>query len=586
MKLDRDGTLTRPKESENVREKKEVIKKAARWFLLVILIVFLSWYAPALAMPSRPGLLEPDPLTGLSKLTGRPILRLPRLEGLNRPEPFKAQLVTGTNNILIIVIDYPDLAATQTATSFTDMVNGPWATGTLNEYYEEVSYDQFGVNGVTMGWYRAVNNRTYYANFDGIPGTNDDFGTGAYPNNAPRLVEEAVDAAEAGGVDFSNYDNDGDGWVDTVFIVHAGRGAEATNDPDDIWSHKWDIFSGGGSPRYYDGVWINTYNIQPELNNTGGHIEIGVFAHEYGHVLGLPDLYDTDLSSEGIGNYGLMAGGSWGADGNSPERPSHMCAWSKVYLGWLTPTVITEDTLSQEINQIETNAEVCKLWKRGKPQSEYFLVSNRQKVGFDSRLVGDGGLLIWHIDEDVINARMASNTVNDNENHKGVDLEEADGLRDLDYGRNRGDAGDFYPGSTNNTTFNDTSNPNSRAYSGKTSKVEVININVSENPIKADLKVGIPTIAPNLESLIVYPNPFKSVEGHSYITFEALTEQVTILIFSLTGELVKQQSVSGQYSWDWDARNMSGEEVARGIYVWVVTNPVGEMKTGKIAIIN
>lgn len=565
---------------------KKAIRKRVKWFLLATLLYLLICYVSALAMPPKPGLFEPDPLTGLSKLTGRSILRLARPEGINQPESLKALLVTGTNNILLILIDYPDLPATQTAASFTDMINGPWATGSLDDYYEEVSYNQFGVNGVAMGWYRAANNHTYYANNDGISGTGDDFGTGAYPYNAPRLVEEAVDAAEAAGVDFSNYDNDGDGWVDTVFIVHAGRGAEATGDPNHIWSHKWDTFSGGGSPKYYDGVWINTYSVQPELNSTGGHIEIGVFAHEYGHVLGLPDLYDTDGTSGGIGNYGLMAGGSWGADGNSPERPSHMCAWSRVYLGWITPTVVTRDTFSQEINQIETNAEVYKLWKRGEPQSEYFLVSNRQKIGFDSRLIGDGGLLIWHIDEDVINANLLSNTVNDDENHKGVDLEEADGLNDLDYGRNRGDAGDFYPGSTNNTTFNDTSNPDSRDYSGITSEVEVINISSSGNPMRAELKVGIAGVAPNLESLIVYPNPFKSAEGHSYITFEALTERVTIAIFNLAGELVRKQDVSSQYSWDWDARNMSREEVARGVYVCVITNPGGDMKIRRIAIIN
>jgi len=559
--------------------------KAVRWFLLATLVVFLSWDVPTFAMPPTPGLFEPDPLTGLSKLTGRPIMRPPRPQGLDRAEPFKAELVTGTNNILIIVIDYPDLSATQTAASFTDMVNGPWATGSLNDYYGEISYGVFGLSGETVGWYTAANNHTYYANFDGISGTADDYGTGGasiYPHNAVRLVEEAVDGAEAAGVDFSSFDNDGDGWVDTVFIVHAGEGGEATGDPDDIWSHKWSISGGGGTARVYDGVIIDTYSMQPELNYAGGHIEIGVFAHEYGHVLGLPDLYDTDGSSEGIGNYGLMAGGSWGADGRSPERPPHMCAWSKVYLGWISPTVVIIDTLNQAINQIETNAEVYKLWRRGRPQTEYFLVSNRQKVGFDSRFVGDGGLLIWHIDEDVINANLFSNTVNDDENHKGVDLEEADGLNNLDNLVNRGDAGDFYPGSTNNTAFNDTSNPNSRDYSGVTTKVEVINISLSGDPMRADLKVGIPVIAPNLESLIVYPNP---AAGHSYITLEGLTQEVTIRIFTLSGELVRKEEVSGQYRWNWDVKNMEGKRVARGMYLWMVTNPEGEKKTGKIAVI-
>ncbi len=560
--------------------------KTARRLLLVSLALFLISYVSASAMPPRPGLFEPDPVTGLSKLTGRPIVRPPRPLGLNRAEPFKPELVTGTNNILIIVIDYSDLSATQTPTSFTDMVNGPWAAGTLDEYYEEVSYGVFGLSGIAYGWYRAANNHIYYANFDGISGTDDDFGTGAYPHNAPRLVEEAVDAAEAAGVNFSNFDNDGDGFVDTVFIVHGGRGGEATGDPNDIWSHKWSISSGGGTSRYYDGVIIDTYNIQPELNSGWNHIEIGVFAHEYGHILGLPDLYDTKGSSEGIGNYGLMAGGSWGADGASPERPSHMCAWSKSYLEWINPTVITEDTLDQLINQIETNSKVYKLWTGGRPQAEYFLVSNRQKVGFDSRFIGNGGLLIWHIDEDVIDANLFSNTVNANVNHKGVDLEEADGLNDLDFGRNRGDAGDFYPGSTNNTVFDDTSNPNSRNYSGATTKVEVINISSSDNPtMTADLKVGIPAIAPNLQNLIVYPNPFEAAAGHSYVTFEALTEEVTIQIFTVSGQLVRKEEISGQYSWDWDLKNTDGEKVARGVYIWMATNPAGEKKTAKIAVI-
>lgn len=471
-------------------------KKVRGWGLLLGLAIFLMGTA-CLAMPPKKGLLEPDPVTGLSKLTGKLIVPPPRPAGLDAPEPFKAELVTGTNQILLIVIDYPDLGSTQTANSFDDMVNdSSWQDGCLNDYYQEVSYNQFGVNGVTVGWYQAANNHTYYANNDGIAGTNDDYGLGGaavYPHNAVRLVEEAVDAAEAAGVDFSNYDNDGDGEVDTVFVIHAGMGGEATGNPDDIWSHKWSISSGGGTARTYDGVTIDTYNVQPELNSAGGHIEIGVFAHEYGHVLGLPDLYDTvsgNGDSEGIGNWGLMAGGSWGGDGLSPEKPSHMCAWSKVYLGWLTPTVIEIDTSDQQISQIETNAEVYKLWRNGKPDKEYFLVSNRQQTGFDENLPG-GGLLIWHIDEDVIDANMGTNSVNGDENHKGVDLEEADGNNDLDGVGNRGDAGDPFPGSTNNTTFDQESNPNSKSYANRCTGVEVTDISASGDPMTADIKVTI-----------------------------------------------------------------------------------------------
>jgi len=92
-------------------------------------------------------------------------------------------------------------------------------------------------------------------------------------------------------------------------------------------------------------------------------------------------------------------------------------------------------------------------------------------------------------------------------------------------------------------------------------------------------------VTANLESLIVYPNPFRPALGHTRIIFAALTEQATIRIFNIAGQLVKKQDVSGQYSWDWDGKNMDGKKVARGIYIWVVTNPAGEKRTGKIAII-
>jgi len=92
-------------------------------------------------------------------------------------------------------------------------------------------------------------------------------------------------------------------------------------------------------------------------------------------------------------------------------------------------------------------------------------------------------------------------------------------------------------------------------------------------------------VVANLESLIVYPNPFRPALGHTRIIFAALTEQATIRIFNIAGQLVKKQDVSGEYSWDWDVKNTDGDELARGIYIWVVTNPAGEKRTGKIAII-
>ena len=92
-------------------------------------------------------------------------------------------------------------------------------------------------------------------------------------------------------------------------------------------------------------------------------------------------------------------------------------------------------------------------------------------------------------------------------------------------------------------------------------------------------------LAANLENLIVYPNPFSILRGHSQIVFDALTSDAKIRIFDVIGRLVKEEEVNWQYSWAWDVRNMRGEELARGIYLWIVTNTMGGRKIGKIAII-
>src|SRR5690606_12951746 len=117
-----------------------------------------------------------------------------------------------------------------------------------------------------------------------------------------QLMAEAIDAAEAGGVDFSQYDNDGDGFVDAIIAVHAGPGAEVGAQLQYIWSHRWTM---GNLARHYDGVTVNDYILNPETR-PWGMVGVGVIAHEFGHALGLPDLYDTDNSSRGIGNFGLM----------------------------------------------------------------------------------------------------------------------------------------------------------------------------------------------------------------------------------------------------------------------------------------
>jgi hypothetical protein len=172
-------------------------------------------------------------------------------------------------------------------------------------------------------------------------------------------------------------------------------------------------------------------------------IQIGVFAHEFGHAFGLPDLYDTQNfngKSEGIGTWGLMGAGSWGGDNMHPEKPSHMEAWSKEFLGWVSPREIKADT-EVVLRQVETQPDVVKVRIS---ESEYYLMEYRQKAGFDVSLTG-GGLAIWRINEPVLSAGLSNNTVNGDQKNKGVGIVEADGLKQLDSRVNRGDAGDVFP---------------------------------------------------------------------------------------------------------------------------------------------
>jgi immune inhibitor A len=205
-----------------------------------------------------------------------------------------------TDHILQILVEFPDNLANQIdhpPSAYEDMMfsTGVISTGSLVEYYQEVSYGTFTPAGTVTVWIMAPHPYTYYS---------QDNGMGSYPNNSQGLLEDCVGLLDD-ELDFSQFDNNGDGYAEGIFMVHAGPGAEETGNYYDIWSHAWyyDVQTG-------DGVSTGRYSIEPEEFMDGSMISIGVYCHEYGHVLGLPDLYDYDGTSEGIGVYCLMAGGS------------------------------------------------------------------------------------------------------------------------------------------------------------------------------------------------------------------------------------------------------------------------------------
>jgi immune inhibitor A len=365
----------------------------------------------------------------------------------------------GTVRIIVVLVQFSDKTMTHNKKHFEDLLfsNGVVSTGSMREYWKEVTNGGLDIVGEVVGPYTLPKTLAEYAHGES--------GLGSISPNARTMAQDAAITADP-TVDFSKYDNNGDGYIDVFMIVHAGADAAKTLNKNDIWSHKWIL------PSVYnaEGKKIYAYDTVAE------DAQIGVCAHELGHLLfGFIDLYDTDLSSSGVGNWCLMAGGSWN---NSGKTPAHPCAWLKNQQGWAT-TITPKTNGPIDIKAVETGHTIYKLWKNGSPGKEYFLVENRQKTLFDRNLPG-AGLLIWHIDEAI--------GTNSNENHPKVALEQADAKNDLESGRDRGDVGDPFPGSTSNTTFCYGSNPNSKSYGDVDTEVCVENIPSSGATMKVDIK--------------------------------------------------------------------------------------------------
>ena len=384
-------------------------------------------------------------------------------------------MVSGTKNIPCLMIDFPDLAHTHQSSEFQTMLftKGGIPTGTLQDYYLENSYGQFTPTGQVYGWYTAQNNKASY----GIQNLSNKNMT-----NATQLVLEAIKAADTAGVDWTQFDNNHTGTVDNIVVVHSGSGAEETGSANDIWSHEWYLSSAGLGPfttstadPNHPGqkIKIDRYTIQPETSKySGGNgtttkiVGIGVFCHEMGHSLGLPDLYDTSGTGEGLGLASLMAGGSWGGDGNDSRYPSHLDAWSKADLGFVVPTTVTKNG-TNTITCAETAASSYLVKPSGSALNEYFLVENREHHGFDLNLFATG-LFIYHIDDGIITQTRSQNTINVNTHAYGVLLEEANATQDsyatlnLYVGKNQGTASDSWPNGAKNG-FNETSVPSTKA---------------------------------------------------------------------------------------------------------------------------
>ena len=378
----------------------------------------------------------------------------------NAPVPDIQNTRTDTFYVPMILVEFPDAYAIYEPSEFDLIMNQEGYThlnydntGSFRDFYQEISYGQFLPVAEVSEWFMAPHEHDHYAysNPEGY-------------NNVRQLVRDMVDSLEASGFDWSGYDNDGDGYVDALNLVHQGPGAEE-GDYSNIWSHKWSL---GNLAVTYDGVTINSYNMNPEIQN-GNIVAIGVLAHEFGHALGLPDLYDTDYSSTGAGKLALMASGSWGTSNNSPWYPATMIGWCKNELGWSNVVEITDDQDVVSIEQSYSNNTIFRV-NHSQVDEEYWLIENRQKIGSDT-LMPTPGLTIWHINDDIAQGWA----VNNNEPYYGVGLEQADGMFAHENGGPSNGA-DVFPGDTDNREFSNSSSPNTTSLYGQPSMLRIDNI--------------------------------------------------------------------------------------------------------------
>jgi immune inhibitor A len=372
---------------------------------------------------------------------------------------------TLTLNCLVLLVDFSDNVGKEQPAHYQQLLFDQTNPNSMTTFYKEMSYGNLTVTGQVTDWIRAANPYGFYT--DGQSGTGNNF-----PKNTPGLLQEILQKYCLTN-SLAPFDANGDGFIDGLFLVHAGGGAEAEPNPakrkDMIWSHKWTL----PSPFTNNGVKAFAYFTAPEDGR------LGVFSHEFGHFLGLPDLYDTSYRSGGIGNWCLMSGGSWNGAGNQPAR---MSAWCLSALGWIKPKNITAAG-NLTLKALEGDKTACyRLWTKGKASKEYFLIENRQQKGRDAKLPGHG-LAVWHIDE----------TQSDNTNPLAykVALVQADGKRDIEFNKNSGDPGDMFPGSAGVTKVDDkgVAHPHTRKNDGTTSGVALSKIKEVNGVVQVSVKV-------------------------------------------------------------------------------------------------
>ncbi len=272
------------------------------------------------------------------------------------------------------------------------------ATGSVGEYFEEQFLGTCKFEYTVSSTVTLLHEESYYGADSG-----EEIDVKAY-----EAIIEACKAADS-EIDFSVFDNDSDGFIDNVFVIVPGKDQTDNGEEDLIWSHQWYILDGAGQTVVLDGKTLNSYAISTELRRTNtigadgeyvyGFTGIGPFCHEFGHTLGLVDMYDTDLSDDGgggraSGHFSVTSLMDGGAYNNGSRTPPYFNAVDRDMLGIGSPETLkagsyTLEPISEKGRYLRINS---------KDPDEYYLIECRGYEAWDS-YVGGSGLGIYHIDK-------------------------------------------------------------------------------------------------------------------------------------------------------------------------------------------
>lgn len=421
-------------------------------------------------------------LVSCEKITKQAIASYTNYLQRDTPSRMKSPLKKAKSHILghkkglIILVEFSDRSFSMENPSdfFTRMANQEGfisgsQKGSLRDYFVDQSNGMFVLDFDVVGPYKLLQPYSYY-------GKDDD--SGNVDVNVIQMIMQAIGMAGK-DVNYKDYDWDDDNEVEQVYVIYAGNGQSTGGGSDSVWPHKSAISywpASGYKPMTMNGVIIDTYACSNELYGSKP-AGIGTICHEFSHCLGYPDMYDVRHNSGerntfyGMGTWDLMNSGDHNANGYCPAGYT---GWEKWQAGWIEPVVLNEDKIVEGMQSQIEHGESYIIYNAGNP-NEYYILDNRQRIGWDRALAG-AGLLITHVDYDpkrfVVHGQP--NTPIGENDHQHITIIHADNKWGDD-----DEEGDPYPFGNNNSLSNITT-PAATVYNKNTDGSNFMNIKISE----------------------------------------------------------------------------------------------------------